>query len=186
MELQTIKVFIYISSFSSKQKTDDKHIELRLRDTSKKDNITPVTTDESLFEIAERKDVINQQLLTAVKSTAIDCKLYNKGKEKYLCYSIGKVDNNNFLSVPDINTDQNNTNAVEQNFRKITKYNLQLFVVPNKDNKTTYYLDTNTNNIFDTTDVNDAKAIDDYDNLKAIGNLKKDSHDNFKITFFKS
>ena len=186
IELQTIKVFIYISTFSSKQKTDDKHIELRLRDTSKKDNLTPVTTDESLFEIAERKDLINQQLLKAVKSTAIDCKLYNKGKEQYLCYSIGKVDNNNFLSIPDINVDQNNTNAVEQNFRKITRFNLQLFNVPSKDGNLTYYLDTNSNDIFDVNDVNDAKAIDDYDSLKPIGNLKKDKIDNFKITFYKS
>lgn len=112
-ELQTIKVFIYVSTFSNKQKTDDKHIEIRLRDVSKKDNLTPVTTDESLFEIAVGKDVINQQLLKAVKSSAIDCKLYNKGKEKYLCYSIGKVDNNNFLSIPNINADQINNNVIE-------------------------------------------------------------------------
>jgi Type III restriction enzyme, res subunit len=186
IQLQTIKVFIYISTFSEKQKLDDKHIELRLRDTSKKDNITPITTDESLFEIAEQKDSINQQLLKAVKSSAIDCKLYNKGKEKYLCYSIGKVDNNNFLSIPDISIDQNNTNAVDQNFRQVTKFKLQLFNVPSKDGNSTYYLDTNSNEIFDVNDVNDAKAIDDYDNLKSIGNLKKDNNNNFKITFYKS
>ena len=116
---------------------------MRLRDVIKRDNITPITTDESLFEIAQSKDIINQQLLKAVKSSAIDCKLYNKGKENYLCYSIGKVDNNNFLSIPDINVDQNNTNAVEQNFRKIVKYNLQLFNVPTKEGNMTYYLNTN-------------------------------------------
>jgi hypothetical protein len=185
-KLQTIKVFIYISTFSPKQKNDDKHIEIRLRDVSKKDNITPVTTDESLFEIAQGKDTINQQLLKAVKSSAIDCKLYNKGKEKYLCYSIGKVDNNNFLSIPDINEDQNNTNAVEQNFKKVVRYDLQLFNVPSKDGNTTYYLDTRTNDIFNKDDVKEAQDVDDYDNLKAIGNLVKDKNNNFKITFYKS
>lgn len=185
-ELQTIKVFIYISTFSVKQKNDDKHIEIRLRDVSKKDNITPVTTDESLFEIAQGKDIINQQLLKAVKSSAIDCKLYNKGKEKYLCYSIGKVDNNNFLSIPDIKEDQNNTNIVEQNFKKVVKYDFQLFTVPSSDGNITYYLDTRSNNVFDKNDVNEAQALDDFDNLKAIGNLVKDKNNNFKITFYKS
>jgi hypothetical protein len=155
-ELQTIKVFIYISTFSAKQKTDDKHIEIRLRGVSKRDNITPVTTDESLFEIAEGKDIINQQLLKAVKSSAIDCKLYNKGKEKYLCYSIGHVDTNNFLTIPDINEDQNNTNAIEQNFKKIIRYDLKLFNVPSSDGNMTYYVDTRSNDIFDQKDVKEA------------------------------
>jgi hypothetical protein len=124
--------------------------------------------------------------LKAVKSSAIDCKLYNKGKEKYLCYSIGRVDNNNFLSIPDIKEDQNNTNAVEKNFKKVVKYDFQLFTVPSSDGNITYYLDTRSNHIFDQNDVNEAQALDDFDSLKAIGNLVKDKHNNFKITFYKS
>lgn len=185
-ELQTIKVFIYVSTFSSKQKTDDKHIEIRLRDVSKKDNITPVTTDESLFEIAQGKDTINQQLLKAVKSSAIDCNLYNKGKEQYLCYSIGKVENNNFLSIPNIDEDKSSAHDVEQNFKKVVKYDFKEFVIPSKDGNTTYYLDKLSNDIFSQKDVKDAQDINDYDNLKAIGNMVKDKNDKFKITFYKS
>jgi hypothetical protein len=35
----------------------------------------PFSTDQYLFEIAQIKDSINRQILTAVKETAIDCLL---------------------------------------------------------------------------------------------------------------
>ena len=185
LALQTIKIFVYISSLSEKQKKDDKHIELRLRDTSKKDNSTPITTDESLFEIADAKDTINQQLLTAVKSSAIDCRLYNKGKENYLCYSVGKVSTNQFLSIPDIGLDKDNRNDIVDNYKHVTKFNLRQFTVPSKDGDIVYYVNTNNNDIFNGNDVDNSRAIDDYDNLTSIGRLNKDKENNFKITFYK-
>ena len=185
IELQTIKVFIYVSTFTEKQKKDDNHIELRLRDVSKKDNLTPVTTDESLFEISERKDRINQKLLNAVKSSAIDCKLYNKSGSGYLCYNIGVVDNNDFLSIPDINIDKHDTTEIEQNYKVVKEMNLQLLNLPSSTGEIVYYLNKNNNDIFDVVEVKDAEVRGDVINLKPIGNLKKEDN-GFKITLYKT
>jgi len=86
-ELRTVKVFLYIATLSDQQKTSDDNKELIINDLSKLDKKTPITTDESLFEIARIKDNINQQLLNAVKETAIDCSLYSSNrKETFACY----------------------------------------------------------------------------------------------------
>lgn len=103
-ELQTVKVFLYVTTFSEEQKTDEKNIELRMRDVSRVDKETPVTTDETLYEISSAKQIINNQILQAVKETAIDCSLYSKlnsTKEKpMICYGYGKVQSNDFGSYP--------------------------------------------------------------------------------------
>jgi hypothetical protein len=101
-ELRTVKVFLYITSLSEEQKTDDKHIDLRIRDISRIDKKTPVTTDETLYEIASIKQRINNQILQAVKETAIDCNLYSSKQtdEPLVCYGFGKVDSNQFISYP--------------------------------------------------------------------------------------
>lgn len=100
-------MFLYLSVLTEGQKTDEKHKELRLRDVSKLDGKTPVTTDESLYETSTIKDGINQQLLKAVKETAIDCSLYAKGNkdETLVCYGFGKVESNRFSSYPTLEVD---------------------------------------------------------------------------------
>jgi len=106
-ELRTVKVFLYLSILSEEQKKSEKNIELRIRDVSRLDGETPVTTDESLFEIATLKDKNNKMFLKAVKETSIDCSLYapkNK-EEKLVCYGFGKVESNNFASYPSYEKD---------------------------------------------------------------------------------
>lgn len=116
-EMRTVKVFLYVSSFSEAQKTDEKNIELRIRDISRLDKKTPITTDESLYEIASIKQRINNQILRAVKESAIDCNVYaavNAKKkhragdddEKLVCYGFGKVESNDFSSYPTLEQDQ--------------------------------------------------------------------------------
>ena len=106
-ELRTVKVFLYLSILSEEQKKSEKNIELRIRDVSRIDGETPVTTDESLFEIASLKDKNNRIFLKAVKETSIDCSLYaTKNKEeKLVCYGFGKVESNNFASYPSYDRD---------------------------------------------------------------------------------
>jgi hypothetical protein len=106
-ELRTVKVFLYLSVLSEEQKKSEKNIELRIRDVSRIDGETPVTTDESLFEIASLKDKDNKVFLKAVKETSIDCSLYaTKNKEeKLVCYGYGKVESNNFASYPSYDRD---------------------------------------------------------------------------------
>ena len=106
-QLRTVKVFLYLSILSEQQKKSEKNIELRIRDVSRIDGETPVTTDESLFETATIKDKNNKLFLKAVKETSIDCSLYaTKNKEeKLVCYGFGKVESNNFASYPSYDRD---------------------------------------------------------------------------------
>ena len=109
-ELRTVQVFLYITSLSEEQRLDEKNMELRIRDVSRIDRVTPVTTDETLYEIASIKQKINNQILQAVKETAVDCMLYSKttsDKEKpMICYGYGKVESNAFGSYPTFEMDR--------------------------------------------------------------------------------
>ena len=108
-ELQTVKVFLYVTTLSEKQQTDEGNIELRNRDVSRIDRQTPVTTDESLYETASLKNRINNQILYAVKQTAMDCKLYSglskTDEEPIVCYNFGEITSNNFGSIPAFDQD---------------------------------------------------------------------------------
>jgi len=107
-EMRTVKTFIYISVLSDTQKTSDTNIELRIRDVSKADGKTPVTTDEALFEGANKKQKINDQILQAIKETAVDCQLYSSiqgDKHPVICYGYGLVETNAFASYPSFQMD---------------------------------------------------------------------------------
>ena len=110
--LRTVKVFLYVSTLSEQQKTDEKNVELRIRDISRVDRKTPITTDESLYEIASSKQRINNEFLRAIKETAVDCNIYSGLKqgantEPYVCYGYGLVESNNYSSYPSFEVDAN-------------------------------------------------------------------------------
>jgi hypothetical protein len=135
-DMRTVQVFIYISRVTQEQLS--KNIEMRTNDISKlkyqvvqksgdvKMEHIPFTTDQYLFEIAQIKDSINRQILTAVKETAIDCSLYNNNPDEPLvCYGFGKVSSNNFGSYPVLEVDRSqkpemNIKAVKQVLVSIT------------------------------------------------------------------
>jgi hypothetical protein len=116
-DMRTVQVYIYISRITDEQLR--KNIEMRTQDISKlkyqvlqkngeikMENI-PFSTDQYLFEIAQIKDSINKQILTAVKESAIDCSLYNNNPDEPLvCYGFGKVSSNNFGSYPVFEVDR--------------------------------------------------------------------------------
>jgi hypothetical protein len=109
VELRTVKVFLYVSAMSDAQKKDEKHIVLRLRDVSRLDKETPITTDENLYEIASSKQKINNQILQAVKETAVDCNVYSSlstTDKPVVCYGFGKVESNSFASYPSFEVDK--------------------------------------------------------------------------------
>jgi hypothetical protein len=93
--LRNIKVFLYLSTISQEQL--EKNIELKTLDDGK-------TTDEYLYEIANTKERINKQILNAAKETAMDCSLY-KGSGELVCYTFGRVTNNDFATVPILEQD---------------------------------------------------------------------------------
>ena len=120
-EFRTVDVFLYLMVFSEKQLASDESIELRLKDKSKIDNLTPITSDQALFEIAQLKENITTQLLTAVKESSIDCALHAKmgDKEKLKCFSFGNVDSSKFSYKPSYYDEEADTVA-DINKKKIT------------------------------------------------------------------
>jgi len=76
--------------------------ELREGDTSVKTD-APITTDESLYEIAKRKEEINSNILRSVKETAIDCAIHARAgtKETLKCFTFDNPDNK-FAYTPNI------------------------------------------------------------------------------------
>lgn len=105
--LRTVQVFLYISTLSEKQSNDNNNKELIIRDVSKLDKKTPITTDESLYEISRIKNDINQQILRAIKESSIDCAIYKKNaSDNLICYGYGKVTSNQFGSYPSLEVDR--------------------------------------------------------------------------------
>jgi len=131
VDMRNVKVYLYVTTFSEQQKTDEKNIELRIRDVSRIDSKTPVTTDESLYEIASIKQRTNNQILKAIKETAIDCQLYANSSKRapkdrdLVCYGFGKVESNQFSSYPNFETDKGSkegldVTTVQWEARKVT------------------------------------------------------------------
>ena len=106
-EKRNVKVFLYMSTLSEQQRKDKNNIELTIRDISRLDKKTVVSTDETLFEIANIKQKINNQLLKSIKESAIDCNLYKESnkQEDLVCYGYGKVESNMFSSYPNLKDD---------------------------------------------------------------------------------
>lgn len=146
--MRTVKVFLYVSTFTEEQKTNEKNIELRIRDVSRLDKKTPITTDESLYEIASVKQRINNQILNAVKESAIDCSLYSAqsaskdGDEKLVCYGFGKVESNQYSSYPTLEKDQGVKEGLD--VKKITWRGVKI-----THNGADYALNQSTNELYD-------------------------------------
>ena len=107
-ELRTITVFMYLMTLSEEQKKSNDAVELRIKDKSKRDNITPITTDEALYEIATIKEEVSAQLLLSVKESSIDCAIHSKfgAKEKLQCFSFGPTDSDKFAFTPSIGDEE--------------------------------------------------------------------------------
>lgn len=100
---RTVNVYLYLMKFSAKQLSDSASIELRLKDRSKIDGETPLTSDEALFEISNIKANINGKLLMTIKETAIDCIMYQKQNisEGVKCYGFNTQNPMKYSYVPD-------------------------------------------------------------------------------------
>ena len=118
--LQTVKVFLYLMTFTEKQLKSDDSIELRINDKSKRDNTTPLTSDESLYEISTIKEEINRDLLQSIKESAIDCNIHIRGenKDKLQCFSIGNPKVGKFSYLPSIYDQEEDVDA-DKNKEKI-------------------------------------------------------------------
>ena len=100
--LRTVEVFIYIATLTKKQINGEGSMELRINDLSKETK-QPITSDEYLFEISNRKDKINNQLLRAVKESAVDCFIFQPSSTEGLkCWKPPSTTPDVYTFVPDI------------------------------------------------------------------------------------
>jgi hypothetical protein len=167
-ELRTVKVYLYVSTLSAQQKKDEKHIELIIRDTSRLDKKTPITTDETLYELASMKQRINNQILTAVKESAIDCNIYantsKKDGEQLVCYGFGKVESNQYSSYPSFEKDKQDKGGLDT--KKISWKGQKIM-----ENGVEYVLNPNTKEVYDYTSYQRAKEVGSE--LVLVGKLVK-------------
>jgi archaellin len=169
IEHQTVKVFLYVSTFSKLQIDESKYLDLFNSpfNRSKISTETPYSVDQLLLESSEKKNVLNQKFLEQIKMSAIDCRLFSKEKGSSYCYSVGHITSNDFISVPDINVDMlnkySNNKEIRHQFRDIT--------IPIDNKKVTFKYSKNLLYNID----NVEKAIEDNDLsiLKPIGKLIK-------------
>ena len=144
-ELQTLEVFLYLMTFSKEQLKNDDSIELRLKDRSKIDNKTPLTSDEALYEISVIKENINKSILKAVKEAAIDCTLFNKpgGKENLQCFTFGDPNPNKISYQP------NYTNEETDVVSKINKQEVKIKAKKIRYEGIEYAYDPTTGKVYD-------------------------------------
>ena len=106
---RNVKVFLYLSSFSETQIDKINNTigegELKLTDISKRKPFPLFTTDQTLFEMSQIKKKISDEILTAVKSASVDCKLHHLTKDSYSCYTFGNVSSNAFSYKPTLEED---------------------------------------------------------------------------------
>ena len=127
-ELRTVNVFMYLMTFTEEQLSSDNSIELRLKDKSKIDKKTPLTSDEALFEISNIKEDITKQILKAIKESSMDCSIHSSSKdgEPLVCYSVSSTKPNKFSYSPSISNEESDTitainrETVQWRGRKVT------------------------------------------------------------------
>lgn len=118
-ELRTVDVYLYLMVLSENQKKRQESgglasKELLENDVSKRDKMDglkvkrPFTSDQTLWEISTIKEDINKQILLAIKSTSIDCKLHKgSSNEPYVCLSYKTTSSDESkLDTGDINPDE--------------------------------------------------------------------------------
>jgi hypothetical protein len=147
-ELRTVDVFLYLMRFTARQiaADNDESLNIRMHDKSKTDGTTPMSTDQSLYEISNIKERITRQILTAVKESSFDCMIHANAtaKERLQCYSFGVgVGEETLAYQPNISAEEDDkTKKLNKQEKAMT---LRKLVVNGKE----YAEDANTHIIYD-------------------------------------
>jgi len=147
-ELRTVDVFLYLMRFTARQMAtdNDESLNIRMNDKSKTDGSTPMSTDQSLYEISNIKERITRQILTAVKESSFDCMIHATAgaKERLQCYTFGAGLGDETLGYqPNIATEEDDkTKKLNKQTKSMT---LRKLTVNGKD----YAEDPATNIIYD-------------------------------------
>ena len=142
-----VKVFVYIMTINPEH-LDKISLETKLHDLSKKTNRI-MTTDESLYEIMERKYTINSQIARILKKSSFDCILHSNDIGEP-CFTYGVIDEkrvNERTYELDITNDRHTSKNIEN--RTITARIIEL-PDPNDDSQNVKYaFDENTRILYD-------------------------------------
>jgi hypothetical protein len=91
--LRNVMVFVYISVFKPEHISSDNDLakEIQIHDTSAFVKNKVNTSDETLYEITERKKTVNDQFLHLIKQAAVDCRIHTKknNSEGLNCFVFG-------------------------------------------------------------------------------------------------
>ena len=168
---KTVQVFEYLSVFSAAQK-EKLNKELKSTDAGK-------TTDQALFDISKKKEQISRELLNAVKTTSIDCKVHKGAK----CFEfLGTPDSSAFSYVPNIELDETEKEmvanvAVEEEVFKLLPATYkgeagERLVRSMKTNKV-YYKNDNFDALTSSGQPFDVKELDQYGRIEQVGDKLK-------------
>jgi len=121
--LQTVKVFLYLTVFSEEQldpknKTTGISKELRFHDKSKFDKKIQ-TTDEYIYQVANQKRKINEEILEVLKDTSIDCNLHKDEDNPRNCKTFANTSKAAFSYEPNITKDEDD--RMEARNKKLIK-----------------------------------------------------------------
>ena len=168
---KTVQVFEYLSVFSAAQK-EKLNKELKSTDGGK-------TTDQALFDISKKKEEISRDLLNAVKTTSIDCKVHKGAK----CFEfLGTPDSSAFSYVPNIELDETEKEmvanvAVEEEVFKLLPATYkgesgERLIRSMKTNKV-YYKNDKFDALTSSGKPFDVKELDQYGNIEQVGEKLK-------------
>jgi tRNA1(Val) A37 N6-methylase TrmN6 len=166
-----VQVFEYLAVFSAAQK-EKLNKELKATDSGK-------TTDQALFDISKKKEEISRELLNAIKTTSIDCKVHKGAK----CFEfMGTPDSSSFSYVPNIELDETEKEmvanvAVEEEVFKLLPAtykgeNGERLVRSMKTNKV-YYKNDKFDALTSSGKPFDVKELDQYGHIEQVGDKLK-------------
>ena len=167
-ELRTVDVFMYLMTLSPKQLSSNDSIELRLKDKSKLDNITPITSDQLLYEISTLKETLFNKILKYIKESSVDCALHASysNTENLNCLTFASSNRNKFSFVPSLSNEETD-NVIQQNIKKISWRGVEIMIDGIK-----YVLNRNTNEVYDYDSYFRGQAIKTGDLIMRDGNYE--------------
>jgi hypothetical protein len=148
-KLRTVNVFVYIMKFTEEQlnptKQDKQISNIKVLDSG-------ITTDQKLLDTSSKKQLINQQLLTVVKASAVDCATHkSKGGLDVQCFHYkGTTGKDDMAFVPDVYQEQTDANAQRNQVKEVRARPFQ-YKVTKPDGSVileNYLLDESTNTVY--------------------------------------
>jgi len=151
-KLRTVNVFIYVMTFTEEQLNpgkQDKPIDhIKVLDAG-------ISTDQKLLDTSNKKQLINQQLLTVVKASAVDCNTHkSKGGLDVQCFEYKSISGKDDVAfVPDITQEQADADAqrnqVKQKGIQVNPFKYEVTKPDGSVIMKDYLLDATTNTVYE-------------------------------------